>query len=557
MIIIKFRAAATVTLALTAFQFAMPHRALADSCVLLSKAKYHASKDQSLTALFGADPGGILRMIIGFRKKIDSLNISALIPGRIVHRLRLVNAIAAEVPVAGIESLTRNPDIRTLEVDGRVQAFDLSNRSNIGEDEPDPMNSQTMPPGIRRTGAPEVWAHTTGKGVKVAIIDTGIDRKHPDLEGRVAGGQNFSSSDRDAWNDGNGHGTHVAGTVAANDNNFGVVGMAPEASLLGIKVLDDTGGGQYSDVIAGLEYAINANADVANLSLGGTMDVQALHEVLIKAHQHGMLVAAAAGNSGEAGDNPLNYPGAYPEVVGTAAVDDNDLRAYFSTYSKYVALAGPGINVLSLDKGGRYARHSGTSMAAPHTAGALALLKQAHGGESAVDVKRRLVCNADDIFPPGRDVWTGYGMINVKRALAQSAPAACDYLSGEVSDPVIEEPASKPLPAKEKRTVFVKSLSLKLMNDGSSKHLVVSAAIVDQHGYPQTGLNVTTQIMERATGPLGSATSSSNGNGEVQFVLSGFSCGRFIATVTKVSDPDFSSEYGEPSSMIDLGAAYD
>ncbi len=549
MIITKIWPVAAAVLSLNVAQFALVPRASADSCVLLSQAKYRATKEGALSSLLSIGSNSSVRMIIGFRKKLDDLNMAVLVPGQIIHRLKIVNAIAAEVPLTAIETLTRNPDIRTLEIDGPVQAFSL--------DEPDPMDSQVVPPGIRRTGAPEIWTRTTGKDVKVAIIDTGIDRTHPDLAERVIGGQNFSTTDRDAWNDGNGHGTHVSGTVAANNNSIGVVGMAPEASLLGIKVLDDSGSGRYSDVIAGIEYALNAKADVANLSLGGTMDLQALHEVLIKAHLHGMAVAAASGNSGEVGENPLNYPGAYPEVVGTAAVDDNDLRAYFSTYSKYIALAAPGVKVLSLDKGGRYARHSGTSMAAPHVAGALALLKEAFPGDTVIDLKRRLVCNADDLFPPGRDIWTGHGMINLKKALTETATNSCDYLRGEISDPVITDPEKKPTPSRDSKTIYVKSMSLKLVNDGAAKRLLVNAVLVNQEGFPKFGLRVTTQVMERTTGPLGAATAVTNKNGEVQFVLSGFTCGRFAAAVTKVSDPEFSPDFGQASAMIDLGAAYD
>ena len=557
MIITKYCAVATGALALSAFQIAMPHRALADSCVLVSQAKYGVARNGALSSLFSTGPGSTVRVIIGFRKRIDDLNIAMLVPGKIIHRLKIVNAIAVEVPVTALDGLARNPDIRTLEVDGRVQAFGTGLYSDIREGEPDPTSSQVVPPGIRRTGAPEVWTRTTGQNVKVAVIDTGIDSNHPDLLGRIIGGQNFSSNDREAWTDGNGHGTHVSGIVAANNNNIGVVGMAPEASLIAVKVLDDLGTGRFSDVVAGIEYAINAKADVANLSLGGTMDSQAMHEAVIRAHKSGLIVAAAAGNNGEVGENPLSYPGAYPEVVGTAAVDDNDLRAYFSSYNKYVALAAPGVNVLSLDKNLRYIRHSGTSMAAPHVAGALALIKAAFPDESTSDLKRRLVCSADELFPPGRNIWTGHGVVNVRRALAQSAPASCDYLHGEISDPVISEPEQKPTPASDSKTIYVKTMSLKLINDGSAKRILVNATLTGPDGRPQAGLSVTSQIMERVTGPLGTATAVTDRNGAVQFVLRGFTCGHFIAAVTKVSDQEFSPDYGQPSAAIDLGAAYE
>jgi major intracellular serine protease len=237
-----------------------------------------------------------------------------------------------------------------------------------------------VPKGIEMIQAPKIWEKTKGKGITVAILDTGCDLTHPDLKDQIIGGRNFTNDDNgdpDDYKDYNGHGTHVAGTIAAIQNNNGVVGVAPEAKLLIIKVLDKKGSGQYEWIINGINYAIEQKADIISMSLGGPVDVPEMHEAIQTAVQHNILVVCAAGNEGDGNDSTdeFAYPGSYNEVISVGAVDLNRNSSRFSNSNNEVDLVAPGEKILSTYLNGTYATLSGTSMATPHVSGAMALIK--------------------------------------------------------------------------------------------------------------------------------------------------------------------------------------
>lgn len=491
--------------------------------------------------------GNDVKVIVSLRETAQEVPLRSIVPGTIVRRLDLVNAVSAIVPISKVEQIAKKPEVRALELDGTAHALRLDR-----PDDPKPeLTTQLLPPGIARAHAPAIWPKTQGRDIIVAVVDTGIDAAHPDLAGRVIGGKNFTSPRADDWTDDEGHGTHVSGIIAANDNAIGVVGVAPQVSLLAAKVLDASGIGNYSDVIAGIEWALARKATIANMSLGGSSDVQALHEAIKKAENAGLIVVAAAGNSGEEVGNPLNYPGAYPEVVSVAAVDEHDLRAYFSSYNRFVALAANGVNILSLGRNATYIRHSGTSMATPHVTGAFALLRALFANEPIRELKRRLVCNADAQWPGARNVWTGYGILNVERAANAPASEQCDYRTGEVTEPSISQPVLRAEPPRNASTSFVKSLAFALINAGENKkQLVVTAKILTAAGAPVAGASLTSEIMERDTGPLGIASATTDTKGEAQFVLTGFHCGNYITRITEGSAPGFSFAYGQPEAEI-------
>lgn len=235
-------------------------------------------------------------------------------------------------------------------------------------------SGQTTPWGITRVGGPVASSGTAW------ILDSGVDLDHPDLNVDVNRSATFISKGKDSKNadDGNGHGTHVAGTIAALDNDIDVVGVAPGASVVAVKVLDSRGSGSYSGVIAGVDYvAANAsNGDVANMSLGGPTS-QALDDAIRNAADAGVKFALAAGNDGA---NANNYSPArveYNNVWTVSATDESDNFASFSNYSgptdPPIEFAAPGVGVLSLYKDGGTATLNGTSMASPHVAGLLLL----------------------------------------------------------------------------------------------------------------------------------------------------------------------------------------
>src|SRR4051812_42077322 len=237
-----------------------------------------------------------------------------------------------------------------------------------------------VPKGIEMIQAPKVWEQTKGKGMTIAILDTGCDLTHPDLKERIIGGRNFTNDDngnQDVYRDYNGHGTHVAGTIAATQNQNGVVGVAPEANLLIVKVLDKNGSGQYEWIINGIHYAIEQKVDIISMSLGGPEDVPGLHEAIQKAVENHILVVCAAGNEGDGQDatNEFDFPGSYNEVISVGAINLDRRISDFSNSNNEVDLVAPGETILSTYLNGKYAKLSGTSMATPHVSGALALIK--------------------------------------------------------------------------------------------------------------------------------------------------------------------------------------
>jgi major intracellular serine protease len=237
-----------------------------------------------------------------------------------------------------------------------------------------------VPKGIELIAAPKIWEKSKGKGITIAILDTGCDITHPDLSERIIGGRNFTNDDDgnpDEYNDYNGHGTHVAGTIAAVQNNNGVIGVAPEAGLLILKVLDKNGSGQYDWIINGINYAVDQKADIISMSLGGSADVPELHKAIQNAIANQILVVCAAGNEGDGNDfsDEFSYPASYNEVISVGASNLQRRSSEFSNSNNEVDLVAPGEEILSTYLNGTYAKLSGTSMATPHVSGALALIK--------------------------------------------------------------------------------------------------------------------------------------------------------------------------------------
>lgn len=270
--------------------------------------------------------------------------------------------------------------------------------------------------GLNSVGAPEAWAAGfTGEGITVAVIDTGVDLDHPDLAGNlfvntgeVAGngidddgngfvddvhGYDFANRDADP-NDVHGHGTHVAGTIAALDNGFGATGVAPDATLLPIKVLGDNGSGSSFDVAAGIRYAADMGADVINLSLGGGYS-SVIESAIAYAGSVGSFVVAAAGNEYSSVPGfPAQFSGSYDNVISVGAHDSRDAIGAFSNQvgsSGAVQIDAPGVGVFSTYVGGGFASMSGTSMAAPHVAGLAALTLAADPTLTSAQLREFLV----------------------------------------------------------------------------------------------------------------------------------------------------------------------
>ncbi|MDE2489348.1 MAG: S8 family serine peptidase [Elusimicrobia bacterium] len=239
--------------------------------------------------------------------------------------------------------------------------------------------------GVERVDAPAAWATTRGAGVKVAVIDTGLDMTHPDLAANIKGGWNVIAKNAD-FNDDHGHGTHCGGNIAALDNDIGIVGVAPKADLYGVKVLDANGSGTFDDVIAGMQWAVDHHMQVASMSLGADQGNQALADMVKAMHDAGVTLVAAAGNSG----GSVGYPAAYPGAIAVAASDQSDRLADFSSRGPEVAEIAPGVDIYSLSKNGGYETMSGTSMATPHVAGLAVLYVATHPGATPDQVRAAL-----------------------------------------------------------------------------------------------------------------------------------------------------------------------
>lgn len=241
-----------------------------------------------------------------------------------------------------------------------------------------------IPYGVKMIKAPELWEKgEKGAGVVVCILDTGIDMNHPDLAPNIIGGRNFTNEGSvNDYSDGNGHGTHVAGTIAAVENGTGVVGVAPEAKLLIGKVLGSDGSGSNQGITNAIKWATGwrgkngEKVRIISMSLGGSYNDPRQYKAILEAVAAGVLVVCAAGNEGDADEKTyeFGYPGFYQESISVAACDENKKLAGFSNNNKFVDIIAPGVRVLSTYPGSGYATLSGTSMATPHVSGALALL---------------------------------------------------------------------------------------------------------------------------------------------------------------------------------------
>jgi thermitase len=324
-------------------------------------------------------------------------------------------------PAALAAELNARPGVEYAEVDQEMHAFATPN---------DPGFPQLY--GLNNTGqtggtpdadidAPEGWdvagmgAFPATGGVKVGIVDTGITQNHEDLVGKTADcGQSVSGLvQTGSCLDDNGHGTHVAGTIAAIANNGrGVTGVAFNSPLSICKALNSAGSGSTSDVASCITWEADRGAKVISMSLGGPA-ATTLQNAVRYATSHDALVIAAAGNNGNA---TLNYPAAYAEVVSVAATDSRDAHASFSNANSDVEIAAPGVSIVSTYNNGGYATLSGTSMATPHVSGVAAVIRTRHPTFTVAQARSKLDASVDDKGAAGRDTQFGFGRVNLAKA---------------------------------------------------------------------------------------------------------------------------------------------
>jgi len=351
----------------------------------------------------------VTEYIVGLERDAD-LSVATSVATNVASTMNfgaVGRAVTGEFSQGDLEALRQNPKVRYVEENGRMFAFGASDVVTQAQD---------TPYGIDITGASDAIADgVTGDGVTVAVIDTGIDPSHEDLEANIVGGY---ATDEAAcgdcekpWGDDQGHGTHVAGTVGAVDNDTGVVGVAPGVDLLGVKVLGGDGSGSFAGVAEGIEWAVDNGADVLNMSLGGDSQTDVVKDALQYAQDNGVVPVAAAGNSGPCSDC-VGYPGAEPEAIAVSASNESDGLAFFSSTGPEVDIAAPGANVQSTYPDDSYNSLNGTSMASPHVAGAAASVLSV--GTDPEYVRLALKTAAEDIGLGGNE--QGSGRLDVAAA---------------------------------------------------------------------------------------------------------------------------------------------
>ena len=392
-------------------------------------------------------------VIVRFKDKPGQAELHAFkgLGGDVTNVFTIIPAVYGKLPAKAIEALTNNPRVELVELDYAVHALEYSTANELE-------NSW----GVDHVNADAALeAGYAGEGVKVAVLDSGVNFNHIDLRDNFdlsanELGYDFVSEDflpEDVY----GHGTHVAGTLAAASNGFGIVGVAPKAQIVALRVLDENGEGTASRIIEALQWIQNYNAAhpdspirITNNSYGtgsNSSQLEAAFDVLASS---GVLHIGSAGNEGSAAGNGNNvgYPARYASVVAVAALDKNNQRASFSSTGSDVEIAAPGVAVLSTWKDGinaggpqpfsfpgyageYFIEANGTSMAAPHVAGVAALLMAANPSYTAEAVRNRMNETALDLGVAGRDKLYGYGLVDASSALglvpgANNPPVAYD-----------------------------------------------------------------------------------------------------------------------------------
>ncbi|MGC9021104.1 MAG: S8 family peptidase [Candidatus Methanodesulfokora sp.] len=386
-----------------------------------------------MTVLFSQSEGK-KRVVVGFEDE-SSLADLLKIPG--VEKLKIIHEIKAAVlavPEEAIDKIRGMKGIRYVEMDHIARALEFSEYQDVLWN-------------VKMINASKVWDSyypvvgwsSLGNGVKVAVLDTGIDYTHPELIGKVAwcaytvGTKTYTGTKLSNCADRNGHGTHVSGIIASTINNVGNAGVAPNVTLYAVKVLNNAGYGTYSDIAEGIILAVKGpdgtvgtadDAKILSMSLGGSSDSSVLHDAVIWAYNNNAIIVAAAGNEGDGDPTTDNvaYPARYSEVIAVAAVDSNYNVPSWSSDGPEVDVAAPGVNIYSTYKNSGYATLSGTSMATPHVSATIALIqamRMAYGKQPLTfnQAYEAITKTAVDVGSPGFDVFSGYGLIDAYSAV--------------------------------------------------------------------------------------------------------------------------------------------
>ncbi len=374
--------------------------------------------------------------------------------GRPIRDIALINAVVARFPAGVAPSLQAHPQVFDILDDGiaymhgyednaaiwdgrasakaTAPALMLGTKPQTPKQRVSPRSQpittvQQTPWNVERVNAPSVWRRSRGKGVKVCIVDSGVDTDHPDLMANVASGKNFvtdSQGHNDTeFDDELGHGSHVSGIIAAIDDDLGIVGVAPGASIYAARVFGKTGSTSWSTIVAALDWCVERRTQVINMSLGSSKENKALGLAIANAYKAGLVVVASAGNSS---GGPVGFPAAYPQALAISSSDRFNKLSDFSSVGPEVDLIAPGSGdakattgsgrgILSTMFGGGYVEMRGTSMSAPHVTGTVALLLGAAPNLSNEAVGSILRQSATNVGLSASE--QGSGLINILAAV--------------------------------------------------------------------------------------------------------------------------------------------
>ncbi|WP_051475455.1 S8 family peptidase [Bacillus sp. J37] len=327
-------------------------------------------------------------VILLFNEKVDE-RIIIENSGTILHTFDNIPAVSASFPITeDLSELEQDHKLNIIVPEKKIEI--MSQVNNWGYDllEANRFKENNL----------------TGKNINISVIDTGIDSEHEDL--KVAGGKSFVSY-TNLYTDDNGHGSHIAGIIAAKDNNVGVTGIAPNANIYSLKAFNQKGEGTTIDLAEAVDYAMEINSDVINLSFEYNTYDPIVEALLNEAYKQNILIVGAAGNSG----TNISYPAVHSSVIAVGAIDTNLKKASFSSTGNTLEIVAPGVDINSTWKNNRYNNMSGTSMATAFVSGYLAILKEANPSMSAIELRDLLHSHTIDLGKPGKDTSYGYGLI--------------------------------------------------------------------------------------------------------------------------------------------------
>ncbi|MGX4585319.1 alpha/beta fold hydrolase [Paenibacillus chitinolyticus] len=367
--------------------------------------------DETITNTVYASPKVTSKYLIMFKnqtdKELEALRIKKYADNRTFKKtssfdeFKHLSTVALELTEDEYRTYQSRQDVEFIEPDHKVTLLDTQRKNSLS-----PEDEKTSW-GYNLLGAGSLAEQgVLGKNIRIGVIDTGIDGSHEDLH--VEGGTSFYGSFNQ---DENGHGTQMAGIIAAQLNGIGTKGVSPTAQLFSIKALDRSGIGNYSDIIAGIDWAIENKMNILNMSFGGQSPSPALLEALRKARQAGILIIAPSGNNGT---QQLLYPAAYAAVMSVGSVDSSLKRSSFSNFSDQLELSAPGESIITTSANDQYLTVSGTSAAAAHATAAAALVWSVHPNWHADDVRKALI-NAADAAAGTQNI--GYGVIHPTNAI--------------------------------------------------------------------------------------------------------------------------------------------